>query len=101
MDDIRTTLLLSVQRALLGAVSARVRAVTCDRKEAEIKLQFLFDGDIDEADRRPREPLEARSSPTSLRLGQSTRRFAASIVRRTFGSSRSTIGRTGAPSQML
>ena len=51
MDDIRVTLLLSVQRALLGSVPATLRAVTCDWEGTEIKLQFLFDGEIGERDR--------------------------------------------------
>jgi hypothetical protein len=51
MDDVSVTLLLAVQRALLGAVPATLRAVTCDREGTEIKLQFLFDGEIGEDDR--------------------------------------------------
>ncbi|TIN21628.1 MAG: hypothetical protein E5Y31_20470 [Mesorhizobium sp.] len=45
MHDIRARLLLSVQRALLGAVSPRLRAVTCAWEGVEIKLRFVFDGE--------------------------------------------------------
>jgi hypothetical protein len=48
MHDIRARLLLSVQRALLGAVSPDLRAVTCDWEGVEIKLRFVFDGAIPE-----------------------------------------------------
>lgn len=44
---VRTGLLLSLQRALLGAVPASLRAVTCDWEGTEIRLQFVFDGPID------------------------------------------------------
>jgi hypothetical protein len=44
---VRTALLLSLQRALLGAVPASLRAVTCDSDGTEIKLRFVFDGPID------------------------------------------------------
>jgi hypothetical protein len=46
MNDIRAALLLSVQRALLGAVPHNLRAVTCDWEGTEIKLRFVFDGEI-------------------------------------------------------
>jgi hypothetical protein len=48
--DIRIQLLLSVQRALLDAVPATLRAVTCGWAGTEITLQFLFDGSISEDD---------------------------------------------------
>ncbi|QPC91860.1 hypothetical protein [Mesorhizobium sp. INR15] len=48
MHEIRAKLLLSVQRALLGAVSPNLRAVTCGWHEVEIKLRFVFDGEIAE-----------------------------------------------------
>jgi hypothetical protein len=47
---IRTALLLSVQRALLGMVPASLRAVTCDWLGTQIQLQFVFDGQIAEDD---------------------------------------------------
>ncbi|BAB51272.1 hypothetical protein [Mesorhizobium japonicum] len=48
--NIRATLLLSVQRALLGAVPHNLRAVTCGWEGTEIRLRFVFDGEIaDEA----------------------------------------------------
>lgn len=48
MDDTYARLLLSVQRALLGAVSPNLRAVTCGWEGVEIKLRFVFDGEIAE-----------------------------------------------------
>jgi hypothetical protein len=50
MHDIRARLLLSVQRALLGAVSPRLRAVTCGWEGVEITLRFVFDGEMVEED---------------------------------------------------
>ena len=49
MNDIRTSLLLSVQRALLGAVPPGLRAVTCGWVGTQITLRFVFDGEISEA----------------------------------------------------
>ncbi|PWJ94657.1 MULTISPECIES: hypothetical protein [Mesorhizobium] len=48
MHDIQPRLLLSVQRALLGAVSPNLRAVICGWAGVEIKLRFVFDGEIAE-----------------------------------------------------
>jgi hypothetical protein len=42
----RATLLLSVQRALLGVVPASLRAVFCERDGTRILLRFVFDGDV-------------------------------------------------------
>ncbi|MEP6564002.1 MAG: hypothetical protein ABJB10_02620 [Mesorhizobium sp.] len=50
MNDIRTMLLLSLQRALLGAVPHNLRAVTCGWEGTEVKLRFVFDGEIAEQD---------------------------------------------------
>ena len=50
MHDIRAKLLLSVQRALLGAVSPRLRAVTCGWEGFEITLRFVFDGEVADPD---------------------------------------------------
>jgi hypothetical protein len=50
MPDTRTALLLSLQRALLGAVPHSLRAVTCNWEGTKIKLRFVFDGEIDEED---------------------------------------------------
>ena len=44
--DIRTRLLLSVQRALLGAVPASLREVTCCWEATRITLRFVFDREI-------------------------------------------------------
>ncbi|MBD0274272.1 MAG: hypothetical protein ICV73_20365 [Acetobacteraceae bacterium] len=47
---LRAELLLSLQRALVGAVPASLRAVTCDWTEARITLRYVFDGPIDHED---------------------------------------------------
>jgi len=45
LDQIlRAELLLSLQRALVGAVPASLRAVTCDWDETKITLRYIFDG---------------------------------------------------------
>jgi hypothetical protein len=41
---LRADLLLSLQRALVGAVPASLRAVTCDWDETKITLRYIFDG---------------------------------------------------------
>lgn len=41
---------LSIQRALLGAVSAKLRAVVFSIQARHIDVRFYFDGLIDEAD---------------------------------------------------
>lgn len=46
----RTWLLLSLQRALVGAVPASLRAVTCDWTDTTILLRQIFDGPIDPGD---------------------------------------------------
>ena len=43
---VRQRLLLSVQRALLGAVAAPLREVSCGWSGQKIKLRFVFDGEI-------------------------------------------------------
>jgi hypothetical protein len=48
--SIRQTLLLSVQRALVGAVPAALREVTCGWSGQEIKLRFVFDREIEPDD---------------------------------------------------
>ena len=53
MEDsaqVRVRLLLSVQRALLGAAPAALRAVTCGWEGTEVRLRFVFDGNIDPDD---------------------------------------------------
>ncbi|WP_256750500.1 hypothetical protein [Mesorhizobium sp. Mes31] len=49
MNDIRATLLLSLQRALLNAVPLNLRAVSCDWEGTDIKLRFVFDGEVSDA----------------------------------------------------
>ena len=47
MDQLlRTELLLSLQRALVGVVPSSLRAVTCDWAEAKITIRYIFDGAI-------------------------------------------------------
>jgi hypothetical protein len=47
---LRSLLLLSVERALLGAVSPSLRAVTCGCDGMSIRIRFVFDGPIDADD---------------------------------------------------
>jgi len=46
--DLRARLLLSVQRALLGEVTANIRAVTCSVDANKIVLRWIVDGAISE-----------------------------------------------------
>ena len=51
LDELlRAELLLSLQRALVGAVPASLRAVTCDWTETTITLRYIFDGPVDPFD---------------------------------------------------
>jgi len=52
MNDVRTAVLLSIQRALLGNLGTHVRLVTCQWSKHDIKVRAVFDGEIpeDEAD---------------------------------------------------
>ena len=50
MASERTALLLSVQRALLGAVPSTLRGVACGWSGSEINLRFVFDGPISSED---------------------------------------------------
>jgi hypothetical protein len=47
----RESLLLEIQRALLGVVPASLRAVTCGWSDKQIILRFIFDGAFDEEDK--------------------------------------------------
>lgn len=52
MDQLlRTELLLSLQRALIGAVPASLRAVTCDWDETTVTLRYIFDGPVQPDDK--------------------------------------------------
>lgn len=57
----RVRLLLSVQRALLGAVPPSLRLVTCDLVSSEIRLCFVLDGPI-----RPEEEDRIRDAATEV-----------------------------------
>jgi hypothetical protein len=46
----RSAVLLSLQRALLGAVPSSLRGVTCGWDDQRITLRFIFDGPIHEDD---------------------------------------------------
>lgn len=43
-------LLLSVQRALWGAIPPSLRAVTAEASGTEVRMRFVFDGPVDEDD---------------------------------------------------
>jgi hypothetical protein len=45
-NDLRTAVLLSIQRALLGNLGTRVRLVTCRWSTHDIKIRAVFDGAI-------------------------------------------------------
>lgn len=47
LDELlRAELLLSLQRALVGAVPASLRAITCDWAETKVTLRYVFDGPV-------------------------------------------------------
>ncbi|BCQ28289.1 hypothetical protein NK8_64780 (plasmid) [Caballeronia sp. NK8] len=49
-NDFRVRLLLSLQVALLGNISANMRAVTCRLEGSDIKVRAMFDGAVSEED---------------------------------------------------
>jgi hypothetical protein len=49
-NDQRVLLLLSAQRALLGAVTPNIRAIRCTMKEKLVSLEFIFDSDYSDED---------------------------------------------------
>lgn len=51
IDRRRTAVLLTVQVALLGEISANVRAVFCEWDDVIIQLRWVFDGAIADDDR--------------------------------------------------
>jgi hypothetical protein len=51
MSELRTRILLSVQRALLGEVFPALRAVSVAFTETSLDLRFYVDGPADELDR--------------------------------------------------
>ncbi|MGO8174209.1 hypothetical protein ACC764_27430 [Rhizobium ruizarguesonis] len=67
--DREIRLRLSVQRALLGAVSSTVAAVTCGWNGNEIVLEFLVDSDFNDEDR---ERMEVVASEVVADFGDET-----------------------------
>ena len=47
----RTSVLLSLQRALLGAVTPNMRAICVGWDEKLIRIRAIYDGEIDDEDR--------------------------------------------------
>jgi hypothetical protein len=47
-DDLRTRVLLTAQRALLGAIAPEMRAVTVEWSPAEVCLRVYVDGPVSE-----------------------------------------------------
>ncbi len=67
--DREIRLRLSVQRALLGAVSSAIAAVTCGWNGNEIVLEFLVDSDFNDEDR---ERMEVVASEVVADFGDET-----------------------------
>ena len=53
--ELRRTVLLTAQTALLGEVSAAVRGVTLGWSAEEVHLRVIFDGEISEGDKESME----------------------------------------------
>ena len=51
MNDRESTVLVAVQQALLGEVSARLRAVSVSWSDTSIHFDCYFDGEVDDEDR--------------------------------------------------
>jgi hypothetical protein len=49
-NDLRVSVLLGIQVALLGHISSRVRRVLCRWDDQEIRARAIFDGNVTEED---------------------------------------------------
>jgi hypothetical protein len=56
----RSDVLLSIQRALLGEVSPRLRAVTVTFDEKSVAARAYFDGELDDEDRESMSSVETQ-----------------------------------------
>lgn len=56
----RTSILLAVQRALLGAIGPRLRGVTVGWSEGQVRVRCLYNGSITDADRESMNEVEAQ-----------------------------------------
>jgi hypothetical protein len=57
-ETLRNKVLLSLQRALLGEVSAFLRGVTCSWDNNQIRILCLFDGEISDDDQESMDCIE-------------------------------------------
>ena len=53
--NLRTTLLLTIQSALLREISPNIRGITCGWDESKIMINFYFDGDFTEEEQESME----------------------------------------------
>jgi len=56
----RASVLLAVQRALLGAVGPRLRGITVGWSNDEIRVRCLYDGEIEDVDQEAMNGAEAQ-----------------------------------------
>lgn len=54
-DNLRISVLLTMQGALLGEIGSTVRGVACSWDEKTISIQTIFDGEISEEDQESME----------------------------------------------
>ncbi len=54
-EKLRAQVLLSIQRALLGAVSSRLRGIACAWDHSRISIKAFFDGEVSEVDKEAME----------------------------------------------
>jgi hypothetical protein len=84
MDEDRCKLQSSVQRALVGAVSATLRGVTCSSRQDIIVIRFIFDGEISDEAREAASEVEAEvlaDFPTSCVEIECVRHDVPAILR--------------------
>jgi len=60
MAERRISVLLAVQRALLGAIGPKLRGVTVGWSEAEVRVRCLYCGPITDLDRESMNEVEAQ-----------------------------------------
>jgi hypothetical protein len=79
MDNfsIRTTLLLTIQFALLREITPNIRGITCGWDESKVMINFYFDGEFTEEEKESMECIatEVIASIPTLKMDVECRRI--------------------------
>jgi hypothetical protein len=77
--NLRTTLLLTIQFALLHEITPNIRGITCGWDESKIMINFYFDGEFTEEEKESMECVatEVIASIPTLKMDVKCRRIDA------------------------